>query len=167
MEKKTHRIRRLALATLASASFAFAGPQAMFGVSYTWGGGIGQGELGVGVKVITDNEEDKFIAAAGVNYYPFATDRKFGADLSAGYLFDSFALTAGWDFLREDFIVSAGYVNTVDDDSGSSDPASSPSATNDDGSSASNNDPEPSTGNGGGGASEPDSGTEPSPGGAT
>ena len=149
MEKRTLRIRRLALATIATVSFAFAGPQAMFGLTYTWGGGLGQGELGIGVKVVTDNEEDKFIAAAGVNYYPFATERAFGADVSAGYLFDSFALTAGWDFLREDIIVSAGYVNTVDD-SDDSDPA-----------------PAAGGGESDGGSAEPDSGSEPSPGGAT
>ena len=92
------------------------GPQAMFAVSYTWGGSIGNGNLGVSLKVISSREENNVIAAAGVTYYPWAPVEKFGADVGAGYLFDSFALTGGWDFIQSDWIVSAGYVNTIDDD---------------------------------------------------
>ncbi|WP_201352500.1 hypothetical protein [Hydrogenimonas urashimensis] len=105
-----------AVCLLSAATFCFAGPAGMFGVSYTWGGSIGNGEVGLSAKVISDNKEDKVIAAAGVSYYPWAPVNKFGADVSAGYLFDGVALTAGWDFIQSDWQVAAGYVNTVDDD---------------------------------------------------
>ncbi|WP_456382844.1 hypothetical protein [Hydrogenimonas sp.] len=100
---------------LMSGVFSYAGPQAMFGLSYTWGGAIGEGNLGLSVKLLSDNEEDNPVVAAGVSYYPWAYTDKFGVDVSAGYLSDSFAITGGWDFLQSDWILSAGYVNTIEE----------------------------------------------------
>jgi len=118
-------IRRAGAACMLAASVSWAGPQAMFGLSYTWGGSFGAGNVGLSARVLSDNEKDRVVAGAGVSYYPWAVD-KFGADVSAGYLFDSFALTGGWDFIQSDFIMSAGYVNTVDDKGDDPAPASDP-----------------------------------------
>jgi hypothetical protein len=116
--KKVNPIGGMALAAVLSLSTAaFAdGPQAMFGVSYTWGGSVGNGNLGISAKVISSREKNNVIAAGGVTYYPWAPVEKFGVDLSAGYLFEDFAVTGGWAFIQSDWIVSAGYVNTIEDD---------------------------------------------------
>ena len=124
--KRYRNLRGIAVAgALLTAGLAYGGPQAMFGLSYTWGGSVGAGNVGLSVKVISDNKKDKVIAAAGATYYPWAPVKKFGADLSGGYLFDSFALTGGWDFLQSDWIVSAGYVNTIEEN----EPAATPPAS--------------------------------------
>ncbi len=117
---RKHLLGPLAAAALMSGTLLYAGPQGMFGISYTWGGAIGDGNLGISLKIVSDDEKDKVIGVAGVTYYPWAPVEKFGADLSAGYLFDKFALTGGYDFLQSDWIISGGYVNTKDE---SSDPA--------------------------------------------
>ncbi len=103
---------------LMSVSVLADGPQAMFGVTYTWGGEVGSGDVGISIKVVSSREKHQLIGAAGVTYYPWAPLDKFGADLSAGYLFERFALTGGWDFIRRDWIVSAGYVNTIEKSDG-------------------------------------------------
>jgi hypothetical protein len=36
----------------------------------------------VTIKVLSDDEEDKVVAAAGVSYFPFATEKKIGADIT-------------------------------------------------------------------------------------
>jgi hypothetical protein len=108
----------VAIGAILAAVSVSAGPAAMFGLAYTWGGGFGNGDLGLTVEVISDNEKDNVVAGAGVVYYPFAATDQFGLVLNAGYLFDHFAVMGGYDFLKEDWIIKAGYVNTVDDDGG-------------------------------------------------
>ena len=120
------KIKKIVMAGMLIGSMAaYAdGPQAMFGVSYTWGGEIGGGNLGISLKVVSSREKNNVIGAAGVSYYPWAPVNKFGADVSAGYLFEDFALTGGWDFIQSDWMVSAGYVNTIEEDDGGHTPSS-------------------------------------------
>ena len=96
---------------LAAAVTASAGPAAMFGVAYN----IQGGDFGFTVKVISNNKKNRIIGAAGMSYYPWAPVKKFGLDLSGGYLFDGAAVTAGWDFLKSDYQGAVGYVNVVDE----------------------------------------------------
>ena len=153
--KNVKQRRRFGTMTIAgilmSTTLACAGPQAMFGLSYNWGGSTGWQNLGVSVKVVSDNEKDQVIAAAGLSYYPWSPADKFGADLSGGYLFDSFALTAGWDFLQNGWIVSAGYVNTVDGDGGDPSPDPEPTSGSEETDNSSSSEP-PASEPGGSGA---------------
>ena len=106
---------------------AQAGAGGFFGLSYTLGGSLSN--LGITAKVISDNEEDTAIVGAGVNFYPFAPENKFGVDISAGYLFTDIAVTVGWDFLQKKPQFSAGYVNTIEDKESVPVPAPAPAST--------------------------------------
>lgn len=90
-------------------------PAAFIGINYSFGG-----DLGISVKALSDDDENNAVGAAGVSYYPMATN-KFGIDAGVGYAFDSYAVTAGWDFLQKQPVVSIGYADT-DDDSNRSTP---------------------------------------------
>ena len=123
------RVQKAVLIGMFAMMAAFAdGLQAMFGVSYTWGGSIGNGNFGISAKVISSREKNNLIAVGGVTYYPWAPVDKLGVDVSAGYLFEDFALTAGWDFIQSDWLVSAGYVNTIEESDGHGDNAAPPPA---------------------------------------
>lgn len=98
---------------------AQAGVGALFGLSYNFGKTIS--DFGLTVKVLSDNEEDEFVAAAGVSYFPFAEQgNMFGADLSGGYIFENAAVTLGWDFLNRRPQLGVGYINSQDDSDGTS-----------------------------------------------
>lgn len=97
---------------------------AFFGISCTFGE---MKDIGLTVKVLSDDEEDKFVAAAGVSFYPMSDDLKFGVDISGGYLFKNVAATIGWDILQRKPQLSLGYVDTDDGSSGAS-TTSSPAA---------------------------------------
>ncbi len=90
-----------------------AGVGGLFGITYTLG--TSAANWGVTAKIISDNDANKGIVGAGVSFFPFAEENKFGADLSAGYLFENGAVTMGWDFLQWKPQLSLGYVNTVED----------------------------------------------------
>jgi hypothetical protein len=103
----------------------WADPAAFVGVSYSWGG-----NLGISVKVLSDDEEDNAVVAAGATYYPMAAvGNKFGLDVGAGYAFDSSAIIGGWDFLQNKPLLSFGYAD-VDDDSNNNSPTPAPAPDN-------------------------------------
>ena len=81
------------------------------GLSYAFGGG----GPGVSLKVLSSDEENKAVVGAGVSYYPMSA-KHLGADISVGYNFKNFGVTAGYDFLQSGVQIGAGYVNTDDDD---------------------------------------------------
>ena len=91
----------------------FADPGISIGVVYNFGS---QSDLGVSLKVLSTDEEDKGAIGAGVSYFPVSKSKKYGFDLSAGYVFENGAATVGWDFLNKNPQVGIGYVNTDDDD---------------------------------------------------
>jgi len=95
-----------------------------FGISYNFGSTAA--DWGVTAKVLSDNEEDKLVAAAGVSFFPYAA-QKFGVDVGGGYLFSCGAVTMGWDFLHATPQLSLGIAHTDDDSSsGYSEPPVSP-----------------------------------------
>ncbi|MCF6267444.1 MAG: hypothetical protein L3J57_12990 [Desulfuromusa sp.] len=108
---------------------AQAGVGVLFGVSFVFGISQGQSnDFGITIKALSDDEDDTAVVAAGVSYYPFAEVKKFGADLSAGYLFKNGAVTGGWDFLQWKPQLAVGYVDTEDDNPAPAAPAPPPSS---------------------------------------
>ena len=101
---------------------AQAGAAGFFGISYALGTSLG--DFGITAKVISDDDENTGVLGAGASYYPFAEEKKFGLDVSGGYLFKNSAVMAGFDFLKWKPLLSVGYVNTEDS---SSAPAPAPS----------------------------------------
>ena len=93
---------------LAGATPAIADPGIFLGTTCNFGGSVG-----VSVKVLSNNKEDRGVLASGVSYYPLTG--KFGIDAGAGYLFNKVAVTFGWDFLNNNPNIGGGYVNTKDD----------------------------------------------------
>lgn len=96
---------------------AQAGAGGFFGISYVFGSSFSEGDFGITAKILSDDDPNTAVAAAGVSYFPFAKEKKLGADLSTGYLFENAAVTGGWDFLQWKPQVAVGYVNTEDDKS--------------------------------------------------
>ena len=95
------------LSTLLSAS-----PAVMGGITYHFGGDSSNALKGAGatIKVLSTGKNKKPVVAAGVSYYPWASDsKKFGLDLSAGYTVKHSAIMGGWDFLQKQPTVSLGY----------------------------------------------------------
>jgi hypothetical protein len=79
------------------------------GVTYNF-----DGSVGVSLKVLSTNKEDRGAVAAGVTFFP--RTNKFGIDVGAGYVFRNAAVTLGWDFLNSNPQIALGYVNTQHND---------------------------------------------------
>lgn len=108
---KTTSVVSVVMFGMLYASQAFAGsPTVMLGLAFDFGANPKE-NVGVTAKVISNNDPDHFIVGAGGTYFPFAKEQ-FGADLSAGYVTDHAAVTAGYDFLRWTPQISAGWVPT-------------------------------------------------------
>jgi len=84
-----------------------AGPAAFAGITYGFGG---HDTFGFTVKVVSSDEEDKTVAAAGVSYYP--NTAKTGFDVGVGRNFDKSGLILGYDVINQMTTFSAGWVDT-------------------------------------------------------
>ncbi len=93
-------------AALLGPSIAAADPTLMIGAGFSFGGNQGP-QYGVTAKVLSDDQSEEFVLGAGVSYY-FGSG-EFGADLSAGYLFDNTAAMVGYDFMQQSIVASLGY----------------------------------------------------------
>jgi hypothetical protein len=78
------------------------------GVVYDFGSNAGPG---LSVKLVSDDEDDKAVAAIGVSYFPRGA-RRIGVDVSAGYTFDNGLVTAGYDFVNGVPQIGIGYMDT-------------------------------------------------------
>ncbi|MGL6209389.1 MAG: hypothetical protein ACRC14_06120 [Paracoccaceae bacterium] len=83
----------------------------MIGLSLNFGGGE-KPALGLTGKVLSDDEEDKVVGAAGATYF---FDGYWGIDAGLGYTFDDSAVTLTYDFLNKRPQLSAGWadINSV------------------------------------------------------
>jgi len=116
-------MKKIIFVSFISLSSLIASPAVMGGITYNFGGSDSNSSLtgaGATVKVLSTSKEKKPVLAAGVSYYPWASeDKKFGVDVSAGYNFKKGAVMAGWDFLKNQPSVSLGYnkeINIKEDD---------------------------------------------------
>jgi hypothetical protein len=87
-------------------------PTVMVGLSFDFGRDTLEEGIGLTVKGISSNQPDHFVGGAGVSYFPFAKDRMFGIDASAGYTFDNGAVMGGLDVLNMQPQLSAGWADT-------------------------------------------------------
>ena len=94
-------------ALLPLAGAVTADPAAFAGITYGFGG---QDTFGFTVKVVSSDEEDKTVAAAGVSYYP--NTAKTGFDVGVGRNFDKSGLVLGYDVINQMTTFSAGWVDT-------------------------------------------------------
>ena len=110
----------LAIASIATASTADqiqqtpsndSNPVAMVGIAFNFGGKISKESLGLTVKILSSDRQDRFVAAAGVTYFPWAPN-KFGLDIGGGYNFDKVTALVGYDLLNKKPQASIGYTNT-------------------------------------------------------
>jgi hypothetical protein len=82
------------------------------GVTYAFSGNDG---LGLTLQATSTRRENRGIFAAGVSYYPAAITNKFGIPVGVGYQATHSASIVSYEFLRDAFAISGGYVNTRDD----------------------------------------------------
>lgn len=91
-----------------TASPAVADPTFMLGLSFNFGGGAPVSP-GLTFKVLSDDEGDSFVGAAGVTYF-FDNGGYFGLDAGLGYLFENGAATTlTYDFINDRPQFSLGY----------------------------------------------------------
>jgi hypothetical protein len=111
----------LAISSIATASMAFqvqqtpsndSNPVVMVGIAFNFGAKISKESLGLTVKVLSSDRQDRVVAAAGVTYFPWAPKQKFGLDISGGYNFDKVTALVGYDLLNKKAQTSLGYANT-------------------------------------------------------
>lgn len=103
-----------AILSLLATNAALADPAAMLGLSVNFGGGSAMAP-GITAKVLSSDEQDQAVVAAGVSYFPGAANT-FGLDLSAGYNFNEGSALIGYDLLNQQFQASGGWVNTQDEE---------------------------------------------------
>jgi hypothetical protein len=110
----------LAIASIATASMAGqvqqtpsndSNPVAMVGIAFNFGGQISKESFGLTVKILSSDRQDRFVAAAGVTYFPWAPN-KIGLDIGGGYNFDKVTALVGYDLLNKKPQASLGYTNT-------------------------------------------------------
>jgi hypothetical protein len=102
--KKT--ITLITAATLLSASPALADPTFGLGLTFSFGGG--QPDVGVGVRVFSDDREDEFAGSLGLDYM-FGSESWRGS-LGAAYMMDNsyIELNSGYNFGSRTFDVGIG-----------------------------------------------------------
>ena len=85
---------------------ASAGPGVMFGIAFNF-----NGDLGVSLKLLSSDREDRFVGVGGVTWFPTGAN-PISVDVGLGYNFRNAGVTAGWDIVNAEFQVGAGYVDT-------------------------------------------------------
>ncbi|MEI6797599.1 MAG: hypothetical protein WCO04_00090 [Pseudomonadota bacterium] len=83
----------------------YAAPGIVIGFSYNFG--TETPKLGVTTKVLSSDELDDVVAAAGVTY--FFDDNSIGWDAGLGYTFDGGAATLSYDFRHKSPQFSLGF----------------------------------------------------------
>ncbi len=72
-------------------------------------------DIGLSLKVVSDDETGKAVGALGVSYFPKSANR-LGADISIGYtlddVFDDSVITVGYDIFNKKPQVGIGYMDT-------------------------------------------------------
>lgn len=81
-------------------------PGVFFGLTYNFGGNVG-----MSLKVLSSNREDRGAFCAGISYFP--ETKKVGLDVGGAYTFQNGAVTAGWDILNNAPQMGVGYIHTV------------------------------------------------------
>lgn len=99
-----------ALASALMASQAAADPAVMIGLSFNFGGSAPV-STGLTLKLLSDDDANSFVGAAGVSYF-FDNGGYFGLDAGIGYLVDSnVATTLTYDFINDRPQFSVGYAD--------------------------------------------------------
>jgi hypothetical protein len=106
-------IRKIALAGVAVAFAALAAQPAQAGVGGLFGVTITtDGKVGFSANVLTNNRQDRWVGAAGITYYPWASateHQNFGVTLGGGYAGTHWGVIGGWDFLQQAPVITGGY----------------------------------------------------------
>jgi len=106
-------MKRVIVSIFTLISVSFASPAVMGGITYKFGAKTDLSGAGATLKVLSSDKEKKPVVGAGVSYYPWAENKKFGIDLSAGYNFKKGAVMGGWDLLQNEPSLSLGYNKTI------------------------------------------------------
>lgn len=89
-------------------------PTIMVGVAFNLNGKAVLDNLGFTAKVISSNKENKWVGALGATFYPWSANQ-FGIDLSVGRNFENSSALVGYDFLKKEPLLGAGWANTKGD----------------------------------------------------
>jgi hypothetical protein len=95
------------IATSASAVNITPQPSVFLGFSFTFGGGSDLG-TGLTVMLLSSDQPDRAVGAAGVTFYPWSGG-KIGLDLGLGYNFQSGSAVLGYDILNRVPMIGLGW----------------------------------------------------------
>jgi hypothetical protein len=95
-----------------TAAPVFADPTLMIGLSWTFGGGAQQGELGLSGRILSDDKRDEWVGAIGGTYYPGSG--KFGIDVGIGYTFTKTPMTLSYDLVNNQALLGLGWADLTD-----------------------------------------------------
>jgi hypothetical protein len=107
-------MKKLLISTAIAGSLAgipaVAGPTLWVGATWTFGGSQA-GQLGLGARVLSDNQRDQWVAAAGATFYPGSG--YFGYDFGVGYNYGTTPLTVTYDFNSQGLQFGVGWADLV------------------------------------------------------
>lgn len=90
----------------------FQKPGLMVGMAFDLSTAPKIADLGFTAKVLSNRQENHFVVGAGVSYFPWASENKFGLDVSAGNNFVHSNIMGGYDFIRNRPQISGGWSST-------------------------------------------------------
>jgi Cys-rich repeat protein len=95
-----------------SGSDLFQKPGLMLGLAFDLSTAPKLADIGFTAKVLSNRQENHFVLGAGVSYFPWASESKFGLDVSAGNNFVHSNIMGGYDFIRNRPQISGGWSST-------------------------------------------------------
>ena len=95
-----------------SGSDLFQKPGLMVGIAFDLSTAPKLADIGITAKVLSNRQENHFVLGAGVSYFPWASENKFGLDVSAGNNFVHSNIMGGYDFIRKQPQISGGWSST-------------------------------------------------------
>ena len=91
-------------------------PTAMLGLTFELGSGSPTENMGITAKILSTNEANHFVVGGGVSFFPAAkTKSKIGIDAGVGMNGSNISGLIGYDFIRNNPELSAGWAPTVED----------------------------------------------------
>lgn len=90
----------------------FQKPGLMVGLAFDLSAAPKIADIAITAKVLSNRQENHFVLGAGVSYFPWASESKFGLDVSAGHNFEHSNMMVGYDFIQNKPQISGGWSST-------------------------------------------------------
>jgi hypothetical protein len=110
-------MKKLLMSTAIIGSFAaapaFSDPTLMVGLTWGFGSGAQNGQLGISARVLSDDQRDEWVGAIGGTYYP--SSGEFGFDVGVGYTFTNTPIMWSYDLINNRMQLGLGWADLNDE----------------------------------------------------